>query len=590
MLKKYTPAAVPMMLAILLMLIPISCGDDGPSPEVWTDVTRTDTYSGSGDQVFLVDTTGNVNLTYTLDVGEVPREVYFIFTNTTMSDAGSNPVVKSVDGEEPDSAEQIMSDDSGSASYSRSASINDLEVPHSGKPHIDEFNQNPFVYITNANSTLSRSLIQLEPPLYDAEDQSSSFYDDNGISIPATCRKVVYSGSGKPVTLNIWVADNCWDGTECTRTNCVTQTMVDTLASKFLLTGDYNDIYEWITNIFGIEWGTHSYPSQLIPDNNEITILLYDIDADNTSTSGVLGFFYSRDNFFRVLDDNKLKYSNQRVMFYLDSVIYAAKEGTWDVADPGPSLIISTLAHEFQHMINFYQKNVLRVPGGSGPETWLNEMCSMVAEDLVATKLQVDGPRGVSYLLPGAGLPGNNEGRLPLYNYYNYVSIVRWLTTYPEVLRSYSANYAFGAYLARNFGGAPFMQKLVQNQYTDFKAINYALTQSGYSEDFASVLRKWGAANLLSDSTSPPSGYYQYNSGTWFTSTIGSISYDLGSINLYNYTYSGQTGPRYFTSSIPYGKEAGSNIYYRVGSNLTGTITRSITMEDNIKLTVVVKE
>ena len=80
MLKKYTPAAVPMMLAILLMLIPISCGDDGPAPEVWTDVTRTDTYSGSGDQVFLVDTTGNVNLTYTLDVGEVPREVYFIFT------------------------------------------------------------------------------------------------------------------------------------------------------------------------------------------------------------------------------------------------------------------------------------------------------------------------------------------------------------------------------------------------------------------------------------------------------------------------------------------------------------------------------
>jgi len=203
MLKKYTPAAVPMMLAILLMLIPISCGDDGPAPEVWTNVTRTDTYSGSGDQVFLVDTTGNVNLTYTLDVGEVPREVYFIFTNTTMSDAGSNPVVKSMGGEEPNSAEQIMSDDSGSASYSRSASINDLEVPHSGKAHIDEFNQNPFVYITNANSTLSRSLIQLEPPLYDAEDQSSSFYDDNGISIPATCRKVVYSGSGKPVTLNI---------------------------------------------------------------------------------------------------------------------------------------------------------------------------------------------------------------------------------------------------------------------------------------------------------------------------------------------------------------------------------------------------
>lgn len=553
------------LLALAVTFQLLSCGNDGPNPEVWTDVSKTDSYSGSGDQVILVDTTGNVNLTYTLDLGANTRDVYFIFTNTTMSDAGSNPVVKSVGAEEPDP--QIMSDTDTSSSFMDSSITNDIPAGQRGTQEISEFNRNPFAYITNNDSgTMLKSMITApEPLLTIVGDETPFFYDKTTNSLTAVCRHIKTANSK---TLYVWRE----------KTVSITDTQIQNIGNKFLNDGTSDDIYEWVTNIFGVEWGTwsnHNYDSQLITPTNEIHILIYDMATHDPSMANVIGFFWGKDNF----KSSSISYSNQKIMFYINSSFV-----TTSIED-----VYSTLAHEFQHMINFYQKNVLRVPDGSGPETWLNEMCSMVAEDLVSTKIQVDGPRGVSYLLGTAGVSGNTKGRLPLYNCYNYISLTNWLTLYPDVLRSYSINYAFGAYLSRNFGGAPFFQKLVQNSETDYKAINYALTQSGINEDFASVMRKWAAANLLSDRPSPPAGYYQYNSGNWFTSTINSINYDLGSINLYNYLYSGQSGPRYYTSTIPAGKEAASNVFFRVGTGLKGTVTRSITMEDNIKLTVVVK-
>ena len=55
-------------------------------------------------------------------------------------------------------------------------------------------------------------------------------------------------------------------------------------------------------------------------------------------------------------------------------------------------------------MIHFYQKPILR---GAGSEAWLNEMSSEVAEDLIADKMEGDGPRSVDYDDPTAGEPGS---------------------------------------------------------------------------------------------------------------------------------------------------------------------------------------
>ena len=67
------------------------------------------------------------------------------------------------------------------------------------------------------------------------------------------------------------------------------------------------------------------------------------------------------------------------------------------------------------------------------------------------------------------------------------------------------------------------------------------LRNQGHRVSFGDVLANWAVANLLSDNTNPdtdPYRYrYQYNSGTWFPSTVGGVTFLLGSINLYQYRY-----------------------------------------------------
>ncbi len=581
-----TQKKLSIVLTIFLsFLIFVSCSDDDDASESWSSISRSNTYTGPGSEVFLVDTNGNVHLTYTLSLGSSSKDVYFIFTNTTSSDAAQMPVVKNRVGDD-DIGDDIDSESSFRTELSAEVpSPSAQPIAQRGKPEITEFNHRPIV---RTETFSPRGLLRsLTPPTLRADTEGSpgTFYDDRGNVITATCRKVITKDTGIPVTVNIWVANNCFD--KCSKANCITSDMVNALADKFIMSGTANDIYEWTTTIYGSEWEetAHTlYPNDLIHDNDEITILLFDIDGDNSPSGGVVGFFYARDNFFRVPSDYTLQYSNERIMFYLDAVMFANGDDSWEITDQWPSTIVSTLAHEFQHMIHFYQKTVLR-SNGEPSETWLDELCAMATEDILSSHMKVDGPRGVAYNTATAGDPGNTKGRLPEYNYYNDISLTEW----DNSTRNYAINYAFGAYLTRNFGGAPFLRNIVQNSFTNYRAIEYALSSQGYNIDFATVLRKWAASNLLSDTTSPPAGYYQYNAGDWFTSSLSSITYSLGSINLYNYKYGFHTGPYVYTT-MPTGiQPKTSNIFYLAGNNVTGSLVYNIDIPKEVKLTVVVK-
>ena len=367
--------------------------------------------------------------------------------------------------------------------------------------------------------------------------------------------------------------------------------MVDVLADKFLTAGDGNDIYEWISNIFGDEWGEHGYDN-LIPPNNEITILLYDIDEDGMPESGdsrIVGLFDSIHNFTTDHYSN----SNELIMFGLDAVLFADDDeegtGTWEVTDYWPSQVVSTLAHEFQHMIHFYQKNILR---GGAPDTWLNEMCSVMAEDFAADKMDVPGPRGVDPSDGTAGSPYITEGRLPLFNYYNDLSLIDW----GGYLEDYSLVYSFGAYLGRNFGGADFFRNIVQNSEGDYGAVEFALEQMDFNYTFWDVLRRWGVGVVYSDSTEAP-GDLKFNREDWFISTSGGTSYNLGSVNLYNFEYTSDPNQH---SSILHRRSAGGPMavhtcttkpprYYLAGEGLTGQNSWNFSLPSGIRVTVVLK-
>ncbi|MCX7030821.1 MAG: peptidase M30, partial [Spirochaetes bacterium] len=208
----------------------------------------------------------------------------------------------------------------------------------------------------------------------------------------------------------------------------------------------------------------------------------------------------------------------------------------WEYTDYWPEEMYSTLAHEFQHMIHFYQRAVLR-DAMADDDTWINEMASQVVEDLLADKMAVIGPRGVEGTIGTAGSPGNTEGRLPMFNKYNDVSLSHWIYSPPsESLKCYSITYAFGAWLARNYGGAELLNRLMQCELTGPASIEDIVSQdTGRTESFSRILQRWSAAQLLSDVTDAPPGY-QYNTGGFVQSSVGSNDYALGSINLFNYS------------------------------------------------------
>jgi len=231
-------------------------------------------------------------------------------------------------------------------------------------------------------------------------------------------------------------------------------------------------------------------------------------------------------------------------------------------------------------MIHFYQKAILR---NAKPSTWLNEMCSMMAEDFLAIKMKVDGPRGVAYNSAGAGEAGNYTPHLSYYNAYNSntVKIEDWGTDFVD----YSMVYAFGAYLARNYGGASLFKNIVQSSQDNYSSIDYALEKLGYKdESFSTILRKWGAANLVSDSKNMSTGY-KYNSDKWFTSSTGGVEFKLGAINLFNYG----DGPLTFTTLNSAVRPPASNIYYVAGEKLTGSYSWKINIDSRIKMSVVIK-
>lgn len=232
----------------------------------------------------------------------------------------------------------------------------------------------------------------------------------------------------------------------------------------------------------------------------------------------------------------------------------------------------------------FYQKRVVR---GAVAEVWLDEMTSLIVEDLLAEKLEVSGPRGVAHWDATAGEPKNDRGLLPRYNAWNDRQVTAW----HGELADYAIYYAFGAYLARTYDGANLFRRIVRSEESGADAVEAALRRGGVSVSFGELLVEWAVANLLSDSTRA-SAPYRYNAGTWRTSEVGGIAFRLGSINLFNYSYQGwQEGPILYSvdqlgdreTQLPH-----SNIFIGLGRH-KGLVELSLTVPEGVRVTVVVK-
>jgi hypothetical protein len=543
--------------------------------------------------------TGTFN--YTLDPGQTPRNVYFVFTNPSVTsnitgDPVISPSVIGIDGVDLPAPRPLLLPSADPAPVSRTQ-------------RITEFNRDSRAIVAARGGSGGASRAVAPPP--DTAGDTATFYTDmdqhtlGGLApVAASCRLVQHAtlADGTTRTVSIWVENSVWNNTDpvnptlrsgSTDVYSINLAMAQALADRLLNASSTNDIYRWDTSVAGEPWGTHSDPTLIQWDSDRtITILLADLNASYTGTVAV-GFFWDKDNYL----SSSVGASNERIMFYMDSTLYGGivhpAETSWLVTNYWPKTIFSTLAHEFQHMIHFYQKQVtynLAV----GTDTWINEMCSMIMEDLVADKLGVPGPRGVdstAYPAGDAGATGNTGGRIGGTDGYNNYSWYPLTVADPLSfnLQNYSTAYAFGAWLARNYGGTEALRRIVQCAQTDSSAVVGAVAGiSGHAnETFARLLEEWGTSVLLSQSTVAPVGY-RFNTGGWITSSAGAFTYNLGSIDFFNYsplphllTSSGQAA----TSPYIYS----SNVYYQAYSALSAPRTWQITLPQGLAMSVIVQ-
>jgi immune inhibitor A len=172
---------------------------------------------------------------------------------------------------------------------------------------------------------------------------------------------------------------------------------------------------------------------------------------------GVGGYFYSINEYSKLINP----YSNQKEMFFIN--INAAK--------PGSDRLDSILAHEFQHMIHWYND--------ANEETWVNEGLSELA--MALNGYDTGGTERAFAQTPDTQL--NTWGDSP-----------------NESITHYGGSFLFMSYFLERFG-EDMMRQVVANPANGADGFNAVLAATGQPYRFDDVFADWLIANYLDDPT-----------------------------------------------------------------------------------------
>ncbi|MGK0289127.1 MAG: hypothetical protein ACI86H_000554 [bacterium] len=464
------------------------------------------------------------------------------------------------------SSDQALTDGSGSGVQASSASASyslgtkkssNGKSKHNKIPdYVTKFRKNSPKLIKKSEFELNQNQFLLpsqSPNLNTVDVTTRSWHYSSSSTVSTTLRKSSTVG-GK--TLYIWVNDSVWTTTG--EDEKVDSASLDEVVAKFWT--DTSDIYNLTKDILGDEWGTHSYSNLISSSTSEIHIVFYDINSDGAW--GTLGFYWSAHNYL----NTSVSYSNEALVFFMDAPTYGQKTGgTWEVTDTAPTKMLGTLAHEFQHMVHFYQKGVIY---GTSSDTWVNEMSSMLIEDLLAT--YIGGT--------GTGPAKDEGGRLSNYVSDPNCNLTLWSSTTSgscTVYNSYETAFSFGGFLVRHYGGKDFLKSVVQSNSSDMTAISSALTAQSASDSWQLAFQKWGVT-LAMDTTkgSLPDGY-------GYPELITG-SYTLQSGDMYGFS----SDSPFIYSTPPDTLKAYSNVIWKKYSGQSGSLDFSVNVPANTRLSI----
>lgn len=237
-------------------------------------------------------------------------------------------------------------------------------------------------------------------------------------------------------------------------------------------------VYPTNTKLFGAE------PRPGVDGDPRIFILISPA-VGNYGRDTTLGYFSQRDAFARdSRAGSALARSNQAEILYVSSLVVA--EGT-------PEDYMGTIAHEFQHMINFNQK-VLVHKNRTAEALWVDEGMAMYAIEAAGYGLKSGG----------AVLASHVKGfqRKP----WAY-SLSDWDQN-PEGI-GYGAVYLLMVYMADRFG-ADIIQSIVTSSGLGTENLDKVLSSKGSSLN--EVFHDWALANVLDSSIQNRDARYQYRS------------------------------------------------------------------------------
>jgi immune inhibitor A len=205
-----------------------------------------------------------------------------------------------------------------------------------------------------------------------------------------------------------------------------------------------NSIYPTDRAFFGSEW------SPGVDNDPRVHIFLGNVP-------GVGGYFYSINEYSKLINP----YSNQKEMFFIN--IKAAK--------PGSDRLDSILAHEFQHMIHWYND--------ANEDTWVNEGLSELA--MALNGYDTGGTERAFTQTPDTQL--NTWGDSP-----------------NESIGHYGGSFLFMSYFLERFG-EDMMRQVVADPANGADGFNAVLAATGQPYRFDNVFSDWLIANYLDDPT-----------------------------------------------------------------------------------------
>ncbi|WNF22651.1 Ig-like domain-containing protein [Mesobacillus jeotgali] len=180
-----------------------------------------------------------------------------------------------------------------------------------------------------------------------------------------------------------------------------------------------------------------------VDSNGKINILTYDIQDGYQDSGAYIGGYFNPGDLFDI------PYSNKTEIFYIDT--YPAMDADFQ-RDVTKSF--TTLAHEFQHMVNFNQ-TVFIEGSEKQMDVWLDEALAMAAEQVYSGRVLSD--------------------RIDYYNYSSSIanghSLLYW--DYDgDVLANYALSYLFGQYVKIQSNiGDPVFNEILTDKNNDYLAV-----------------------------------------------------------------------------------------------------------------------